>query len=229
MKYLVLILITAFSITVVAQNPSENFLGSWYTYGSSHRISNRFSLSPYGEIRFYEPSSNYNLLFTSIRGNYHLNSKSSVGLGYAYLDIDTVFEFDNEPNVHEHRIFEQYVYNHRFGKLKISHRGRLEQRFLGFSNRNELQNRLRYRLGLKYDINSTLFAVITEEPFVNFQDQVFHENRFYAGIGIHTWKNSQIQLGYLRQNIRKNVLNRIQVGISFSTDARKPKTTVSQQ
>lgn len=207
--------------SVFSQNPSEDFLGSWYTYGSSHRLTERFSLTPYGEIRFYEPSSNYNLLFTSLRGNYHFKNNQTLGLGYAYLDIDTVFEFDDEPNVHEHRIFEQYTYSHKLGKLKISHRAQFEQRFLDFKNRNELQNRFRYRLGLRYDLNKTFFAVITEEPFVNFQDQVFHENRFYAGIGINVSEHAQIQMGYLKQNIRKNNLNRIQVGISFQTDTRK--------
>ena len=211
-----------------AQNPSEDFLGSWYTYGSKHRLSERISISPYGELRFYEPSSNYNLIFVSLRANYHVKSDQTIGLGYAYLDIDTVFEFDNEPNVHEHRSFEQYVYSQKFGNINVSHRGRLEQRFLAFSNRNELQNRFRYRLKLTYDLNTTFYLKITEEPFVNFQDQVFHENRLYAGIGIKVLKNSQLQIGYLKQHIRKNNLNRIQIGVSISTDSRKPKLKVAR-
>ena len=226
-KFLFLFLVLTIQTTLFSQNLSEDFIGSWYTYGSSHRLSERFSISPYGEFRFYEPSSNYNLMFISIRGNYHLNSKSSVGLGYAFLDIDTVFEFDKMPNVKEHRLFEQYVYSHKFGKFKMQHRGRLEQRFLEFSNRDELQQRFRYRISLRYDINKTFFLVMSEEPFVNFQDQVFHENRFYTGIGINFSKHAQLSLGYLKQHIRKNNLNRIQIGISFQTDSRKPKTTVS--
>jgi hypothetical protein len=167
-------------------------------------------------------------MFISLRGNYHLNSKSSLGLGYAYLDIDTVFEFDKTPNVKENRIFEQYVYTHKLGKFKMQHRGRLEQRFLKFNDRNELQQRLRYRISLRYDLNKTFFLLMSEEPFVNFQDQVFHENRFYTGIGVKLLKNSQLQVGYLKQHIRKNNLNRIQIGISIQTDSRQPKPTVSQ-
>lgn len=163
-----------------------------------------------------------------MRGNYHLNSNSSVGLGYAFLDIDTVFEFDKTPNVKENRLFEQYVYAHKLGQFKIQHRGRLEQRFLKFNDRNELQQRFRYRISLRYDINKTFFLNMSEEPFVNFQDQVFHENRFYTGIGINLLRNSQLQIGYLKQHIRKNNLNRIQIGINIQTDSRKPKTTVSQ-
>ena len=207
-----------------SQNPSEKFLGSWYTYGSIHRLSERFSINPYGELRFYEPSSNYNLAFLSIRGNYHFKGNQSIGIGYAYLDIDTVFEFDNQPNVKEHRSFEQYIFSHKWNRLHIGHRGRLEQRFLDFNTRNDLQNRFRYRISARYDISDTFFLKVSEEPFVNFQDQVFHENRFYTGLGINLYGHSQIQIGYLKQHIRKNSLNRIQIGINFQTDFRKQNT-----
>lgn len=224
----ILFALLAFKSLLFSQNPSEDFLGSWYTYGSNHRISERFSLAPYGEIRFYEPSSNYNLVFVSLRGNYHLNTKSTLGLGYAYLDIDTVFEFDKTPNVHEHRLFEHYVYTHSLGKIKIMHRGRLEQRFLDFSARNETQHRFRYRLSLTYDFNTSFFMTISEEPFVNFQNETFHENRFYAGLGLNLYKNTtKITAGYLKQHIRKNNLNRIVIGVSFKTDHRKSKTTTN--
>lgn len=226
--FIVALVILTFHNTLLSQNPSEDFLGTWYTYGSNHRISERFSITPYAEFRFYEPSSNYNLLFVSLRGNYHLNANSSVGLGYAFLDIDNVFEFDHRPNIKEHRILEQYVYKHNWGKIKITHRGRLEHRFLDFRTRTEIQNRLRYRISFKYSFNKTLYVLLSEEPFINFQDQVFHENRFYVGLGVNVLKHAQLSIGYMKQNIRKFNLNRIQLGISFQTDHRKPKTTASQ-
>ncbi len=228
MKFLFSILLLI-PILLFPQNPSEDYLGSWYSFGSHHRLSERISLNPYTELRFYEASSNYNLALASIRGNYHLNSNQTLGLGYAYLDIDTVFEFDHQPNVHEHRIFEQYTLSHNILKIKLQHRTRFEQRFLDFSDGNEIQNRFRYRISLKYDLNSTFFLLASEEPFVNFQNQVFHENRFYAGIGINVLKHSQLQIGYLKQHIRKNNLNRILIGISIKTDARKPKTSLAQR
>ena len=71
--------------------------------------------------------------------------------------------------------------------------------------------------------------MVSEEPFVNFQDQAFHENRFYAGFGLNLFKNkSQITFGYLKQHIRKNNLNRIMIGVSFKTDHRKSKTTTTR-
>ncbi len=218
-----IIILSLFQGQLFSQKSFENYLGSWYNCSLNHRLNERFSVNPYAELRFYEVLSNYNLALLSIRGNYHLNSKSTLSIGYAFLDIDTVFEFDDLPDVKEHRINEQYIYKHKLGKFKTQHRFRLEQRFLDFNIRNEIQNRFRYRLSFKYDINKTLFLALSEEPFVNFQDQVFHENRFYVGIGFKVMKNSQLQIGYMKQHIRKNNLNRIQIGISIQTDSRNPK------
>ena len=230
MKFLFsIILVSLFNCQLFSQQPSENYLGSWYTFSLNHRFNERFSVSPYAELRFYEPVTNFNLALVSIRGNYHLNSKSIVSIGYAFLDIDTVFEFDNLPDVKEHRINEQYIYNHKLGKLKTQHRLRLEQRFLDFRIRNELQNRFRYRLSFKYDLNKTIFFSLSEEPFVNFENQAFHENRFYIGIGFNVLKNTQLQIGYLKQHIRKNNLNRIQMGIRIQTDSRNPKSSDPKQ
>ena len=229
MRILLTFLLSLIILNLGAQSPSEDYLGSWYTYGSQHRISERLSLNPYAELRFYEPSSNYNLAFVSLRGNYHFKRNQTIGLGYAYLDIDTVFEFDNEPHIIEHRLFEQYTRTFQYNKIKLIHRARLEHRFLDFSDRNEIQNRFRFRLSFIYNLNSVFSLKISEEPFINFQDQVFHENRFYAGIGINILKHSQLQVGYLKQHIRKNRLNRIQIGIYIKTDSRKPKTSLAQR
>ncbi|WP_431158160.1 DUF2490 domain-containing protein [Winogradskyella poriferorum] len=209
------------SLNLNSQNISEDYLGSWYSYSSSHRINERFSVNPYAELRLYEASSNYNLAYVSIGGTYHMKNKQSLGFGYAYVDIDTVFEFDDEPNVHEHRLFQQYSKSHKLGAFNVSHRSRLEQRFLEFNSGWELQNRFRYRIQFNYQINKTFSLVLSEEPFINFQDQVFHENRFYAGIGLNVMKNSRIQLGYMKQHIRKNNLNRLIIGVSITTDTRK--------
>lgn len=206
-----------------AQNKSEENLGSWYVLSLNHRFTEKFSVTPYSELRFYEPTSNYNLTFVSLRGNYHFKPNQTVGMAYAYLDIDSVFDEDDIPNTKEHRIYEQYTIKHKLNTFDVNHRLRLEQRFLEFTNRNETQHRLRYRFGIKYNINKTLFLGLTEEAFVNFQDQAFHENRFFIGIGFNLRKNVQLKIDYLKHHIRKNNLNRIQVGISIKTDSRKLK------
>lgn len=224
MKLIISILILlSMSTQLYAQKNSEDYLGSWYTFGLNHRFTEHFSITPYAELRVYETTSNYNLTFLSINSNYHFKNNQAITIAYAYLDIDSLFDTDKTPNTIEHRIIEQYSKKHKFGVLNVQHRLRLEQRFLEFTDRHELQNRFRYRLSLTYPINKTLFLGLTEEPFVNFQDEAFHENRFYIGIGFNLLKHIQLQIGYLKHHIRKNNLNRLQIGINIQTDSRKPK------
>ncbi|NRR90481.1 DUF2490 domain-containing protein [Winogradskyella undariae] len=225
-KILALFSVLFISTVLNAQNTSEDYLGAWYTLGVNHTFTEHFSLMPYAELRFYEPTSNYNLTFLSLNANYHIKNSQTITLAAAYLDIDSYLGSDNIPNTIEHRIMEQYSKKHKLGNLSIQHRLRFEQRFLKYTDRNELQHRFRYRLSLKYPLSKTLFLGLTEEPFVNFQDQVFHENRFYAGIGFNILKHAQLQMGYLKRHAKKKNLNRIQVGISIQTDSRKPKTTL---
>jgi hypothetical protein len=212
-----------------AQINNEDYLGSWYTIGLNHQFTEKFSLTPYAELRFYEPTTNYNLTVLNLRGNYQLKGNHTIGIGYAYLNIDSVFDKDQAPNIIEHRIQEQYTNKHALGTLNLQHRFRFEQRFLAFSNRNDLQHRFRYKLSLKFPINKTYFLALCEEVFVNFQDQVFHENRFNIGFGFNLLKQTQLKIGYLKQHIRKQKLNRIQIGISFKTQSKKHKSTLANQ
>lgn len=219
----ILFVFLLFQTPLNAQKNSEDYLGSWYTLGINHRFTEHFSITPYAELHLYEPTSNYNLTFVSLNGNYHLKDNQTITLAYAYLDIDSVFDTDNKPNTIEHRILEQYSLKYAFGGLNVQHRFRLEQRFLEMTTGNEMQNRFRYRLSLKYPINKTFYLSLKEEAFVNFQDEAFHENRFFIGFGIHILKNTQLSIEYFKHHIKKNNLNRIQVGISIKTDSRQPK------
>ncbi|MDO6597232.1 DUF2490 domain-containing protein [Oceanihabitans sp. 2_MG-2023] len=221
-----LLIVLCIPAQLFAQKTSDDYLGSWYTLGINHRFTEKFSVNTYGELRFYEPISNYNLTFSSFSGNYHIKKKQTLSVAYAYLDIDSVFDEDNRNNTKENRIYEQYNYKHKLGIFNVQHRFRLEQRFLQLAAKNEMQNRFRYRFSLKYNINKTLFLGIKEEPFVNFQDQAFHENRFFIGAGFHLFKNMQLQMDYLKHHIRKKNFNRIQIGISILTDYRKSKSAV---
>lgn len=219
----ILLIILWFLTPLNAQKTSEDYFGTWYTLGVNHRFTEHFSIMPYGEFRLYEPTSNYNLTFISFAANYHFKSNNTFSLGYAYLDIDSALGIDNQTNTFENRIYEQYSYTHQYSIFSVQHRFRLEQRFLQLVDKNEIQNRLRYRISVKYNINKTLFLAVKEEPFLNFQDQAFHENRFFIGLGFNILKNTTFEIDYLKHHIKKNNLNRIQVSLSIKTDLRKSK------
>jgi hypothetical protein len=209
------------SVFTFAQATPEDKFGAWYMYEGNHQISDKISFKTGFQLRSFEVLDNINLLFYYTGVNYHLNEKTTLTLVYGYLDIDRSFAINGENHLYENRPYEQISYRHKLSNFTINHRLRLEHRFLNFKHSHTTQNRFRYRLGTKLNLNKTLFFNVSNELFANLEDDVFTENRFYAALGFNITNASNIQLGYLNHEINGLNLNRLQVGIFIKTDHRK--------
>lgn len=153
--------------------------------------------------------------------NYHLNKKSTITAGYAFIH-----NYRNmggvDGYVPEHRIWEQYIYSHKLCKLNISHRFRLEQRFLSKTiiENNELKNdgtayanRFRYFIRNILPLNnqsafsSGAFVALQNEVFLNFGNKAnvngkaFDQNRLYGAVGYRFSKKFDLEAGYMNQYI----------------------------
>ena len=221
MKYLLTTIVLIISISnSYAQSP-EDKLGSWYMLDGTHKVADKWSVKTGLQLRSFEVLDNLNLLFYYAGANYHLNKKITLTLVYCYLDIDRSYLLAGESHLYENRPYEQISYTQSTKSLPIYHRVRLEHRFLNYQHTQTTLHRFRYRLGTKVKLSDNMFFNINNEIFMNLQDQVFTENRFYAAIGFNVSKSSNIQLGYLNHEINKSNLNRLQVGYFFKTDLRK--------
>ena len=121
----------------------------------------------------------------------------------------------------EHRIWQQFIVSHPIINTSLSHRFRLEQRFIAKSviENNELKNegnvyanRLRYffrtmvPVGGKLEDN-TPFTGLQNEVFLNFGDksgvnrEFFDQNRAYVALGYRFNRKFDLELGYMNQYI----------------------------
>ena len=151
--------------------------------------------------------------------NFHLNKRLTATGGYAFTY--------NRRNVNdvsgyapEHRIWEQLMYSHRIKTISISHRLRLEQRFIGQTvlQNDELKadgygyaNRIRYFvrniIPLRGQTTFTrgLFAALQDEVFANFGNdeytngEFFDQNRLYLAVGYRLNTLFDIEAGYMNQ------------------------------
>jgi len=146
---------------------------------------------------------------------------------------------------HENRLWEQLTYKHNiFGRVNISHRLRLEQRFMqhrtpegeyeGYSFHS---NRLRYRLMANIPLNhskmepDTYYVSLYDEVFVSWGDPITYnkpdQNRIFAGVGYQATKLFTIQGGFFYQMlIKKNGLQQennigFQVQVTHNFDLTK--------
>ncbi|HEY6502956.1 MAG TPA: DUF2490 domain-containing protein [Chitinophagaceae bacterium] len=153
--------------------------------------------------------------------NVHLNKHLTVTAGYAFISnkriINTTSGF-----APEHRIWEQVLINHKLKSIFVSHRFRLEQRFISKSIvvNNELEtdgsvyaNRFRYFirniLPFKNEpvFKKGLFAALQNEVFLNFGNtstvngETFDQNRLYIAVGYRLRATFDLEAGYMNQYI----------------------------
>lgn len=204
-----------------AQQNGEDEWGAWYMYFGMNRISEKLSIHSEAQFRFYETLSNFNQLLLRTGLNYHIGSNAIATGGYAFIRTDpSFFEGEGGLDSREHRIFQQFILTNKVWEFLFEHRYRLEQRFIDFGNRTDTQHRARYRLQLTLPLTNTFFLNFYDELFINLQDQLFDQNRLYAAFGIKITENSNVQLGYLRNQFASAVFDRIQIGFFYNPDLR---------
>jgi hypothetical protein len=138
----------------------------------------------------------------------------------------------------ENRIFQDLLIKQAWGKTKINHRVRLEQRWITTPEMGtKFSNRLRYKLQFKWPLGrdkivpGVYFVKALNEIFIDFDrngywfnlegfDKGLNQNRLNVGIGRQLTKNSSITLGALWQHRPNADFYRLLLGYSHNFDMR---------
>jgi Protein of unknown function (DUF2490) len=153
--------------------------------------------------------------------NYQINKKWVLTAGYAFISNRRIFT-NIDVMAPEHRIWEQLLFTHSLKNIPVSHRLRIEQRFIGktrvmndeASNDGYLfANRIRYftrsivPLHSGAGFNKGLFAALQNEVFVNLGNrqnvngEFFDQNRFYIAAGYRLNPKTDLEIGYMNQYV----------------------------
>ena len=153
--------------------------------------------------------------------NIHLSKKIIVTAGYAFIRNRRVIS-NVTGYATEHRIWEQLIYNHKLKNIFITHRFRLEQRFISKSIvvNNELKNdgalyanRFRYFIRNVFPLKTEpsfkkgMFAALQNEVFVNpgntsnVNGAFFDQNRLYLALGYRFHTKTDLETGYMNQYV----------------------------
>lgn len=146
---------------------------------------------------------------------YFINNNHNITAGYALIQTFADPDIPAAADLAEHRIWQQYVAGYKIGDIPLTHRFRLEQRFIGRPSDDVFSQRLRYFVRAIIPLNGKpkpfskgLFAGLQNELFLNLQnkDQLnnssFDQNRAYASFGYRINKNLDLEAGYLNQYLK---------------------------
>jgi hypothetical protein len=222
----------------------------WLGLTNNVKVSKRLTLILDSQIRFardFEQMQDQARVALDIKINDHL---SIAPLGYVYTWNG---RYGKQPATYvnnEHRIWQQVMYKHNLGRLKVDHRVRLEQRFIqvhsrdasndvideGYTNK---QNRIRYRFMARLPLNhkaldpKTLFASTYNEVMYSWGKKItFNEpdqNRVFTGLGYQFTPALSLQGGFIYQMLIKSNGTKqennvgFQVMLNYAMDLTKKK------
>jgi len=200
-----------------AQTQNQNT--GWFMFVNNTRFNEKWGLQFDAQVRSADDWGYVRNTLVRPAVQYFINDKHNVALGYLWQTTQNQVEGASNSFLHEHRIFEQYIFNHKLSSIIASHRVRVEQRFIGRANEDVFAQRFRYFFRLiqplqkaKASFNKGAFVALQNEVFLNFQNKekinnsVFDQNRVYLAGGYRFSKKIDLEVGYMNQAV-KNTLN----------------------
>lgn len=215
----VILLAVAPSFAQTDRIRDTNF-NSWFMYFGDHKVSQKWGVHLEGQYRRNSIGQKPQQLLLRPGINYDINSNVMLTAGYAYVYTTPYGDHPIALSFPEHRLFEQALVRHKIGKVAMSHRYRLEQRFLGETgldsegdievNNWRRENRFRYMVRANIPLQGEMakgkwYLGLYDEILVNFGKNVsgnfFDQNRAYAALGYGLGKIGNFEAGYLQQTI----------------------------
>jgi hypothetical protein len=206
---------------------------AWGCYFGDHKLSDKWGIHTEYQWRRTDFGLTWQQSLARVGVNYQLHPRVMLTLGYglihtfSYGDLP-ISRLNNAGMAQifpEHRIYQDVLVTDKIGKVEMSHRFRLEQRYMGLFYDNEnnriagkwkLFNRLRYRIRLAYPITEKWYVHGYDELFIGFGKDVgyniFDQNRVNLGFGYKFNKQGKIEAGYFSQTVQKpRLVNNLQV------------------
>jgi hypothetical protein len=199
---------------VIAATPGP--FGFWPTYFGSAAINNKWGIWGEAQCRTYDFAGDLDqlLLRTAVTYNLKGNSSQQISQGYGYVRSEPYISGTEQKRVtEEHRLYQQLLLKQRYGRLYLSHRYRVEERFLS----DDFKVRFRYFLGANLCLNNkelkkgTLYLTAYNEIFLHAHKPVFDRNRIYGGIGYGINKNIRLEAGNMWQHQESTSRPQLQV------------------
>jgi hypothetical protein len=218
MKFKVLFCLAFIQLAVIgAANAQTNELTAWGAWFHTQRFSKHWGASFDGQFRSANHLDYLRNVLLRPSVNYYFDNKSA-SLGYAYVAANGRTATGAKTFRPEHRLFEQFIINQKAGvNTQITHRFRLEQRFLGqtATQPDVFAQRARYfvRGVIPFNKEATFtngtFLALQNEIFANVHNKakvnnhVFDQNRAYVALGYRINKMIDVETGYLNQYIKQ--------------------------
>ncbi|UYW02481.1 DUF2490 domain-containing protein [Flavobacterium agricola] len=180
---------------------------AWAHLSYKQQVSEKWGYAADFQLRSGTSLKGIKTLLARAWASYYITDSKSVGLGYTHFGNWNKEQNRTVYNA-EHRIFEEFQLKNKLGKVGLTNRLRLEQRFLDVEHKTEFSQRLRYLLGFNIPLsavkvfNRPTSIVVQDELFLNVQNKnatngkFFDQNRPYVGWSVLYNDHLKAEIGY---------------------------------
>ena len=207
--------------SVTAQRQTYTNTGAWFVFSADVAINEKWSVLFDASARRSGPVDEAMANF--VRGGlaYEITDHVRVGAGANWSRSYPYGEIPSATTTDERRIWEQIQIGHSVGRLDLSHRYRLEQRFRGrwrSSDDNtidswERSNRFRYQVKGTLPLSGDdiepgeAYVSAANEIFIGIggkvQNNIFDQDRATVSFGYRMTRNWRVEAGFLEHVIFK--------------------------
>lgn len=184
---------------------------TWLAYFNQTRFSEKWGLWTDLHLRFTDNyADRLGLSIIRVAPMYYLTDQTRLTAGYAYI---TAYNTDDNPNIPEHRLWQQIQWFEKKKHFNMMQYFRVEERFRGQLVAGELSDDYLYTWRFRYSMALTIplkkGGVAPKTPFIFLNDEIhinagknitnnyFDQNRLFAGLGYQFTNQLNAQLGYL--------------------------------
>lgn len=210
---------------LVAQNTriTDNNSIGWLTNTTTLRFTNRWSGHLEYQFRRTGPLSSWQQSLFRTGINYQLSDKATLRIGYAFADTHPYGDYPIQAAGRvfpEHRAYQMLTLNNPVGRVEITHRFMLEQRWIGrftqptspspdetfFVNRLRYMARVTLPLGKPTMADKTPYLAAYDEILIGFgknvNENVFDQNRLGLLAGYRFSPIFRIEGGFFQQIVQ---------------------------
>jgi hypothetical protein len=214
-----------FGTTAQAQRVTDPNANLWISHWGDQRFRDKWSFHTEAHIRRANLGADWQQLLIRPAVNYHLNDQVMFTLGYSYYFNYQYGAYPINFQNWENHLYQQVQLGSAYGRLRIAHRFRMEERFIaklvaseedpteGVFDEYVYQNRFRYRMWLTLPLGhekvapGVFSANLYDEVFLNFGNSqrldYINQNRISALLGYQVSGPFSILAGYLYQVIER--------------------------
>ncbi|QQR85098.1 MAG: DUF2490 domain-containing protein [Flavobacteriales bacterium] len=209
-----------------AQRAIDRNAHLWVSHLGDHMLHDRWSFHSEAHWRRSGLGEHWQQLLVRPAVSFHWRPEVVITGGYSYYINYPYGNYPIATRAWEHNLYQQVTLSNALGRVALSHRFRMEERWLSVMqpvanepgayelDRYNYQNRFRYRIGITVPFGNhtkveqgALFATAYDELFISFGDSqradFVQQNRLSALLGYQYSSGGNVQIGYLLQTIQR--------------------------